>query len=671
MDVVEDITSDPKQEVIIISDPTTADPQTEVNKPESQSRSNSSKSSSSRSSDSRLRPYPSERERSRLRGATYYSESLPSDTDSDFDLDFTLKPSKGDLTDDAASSTEFEVPPKVEPTPGVPWFHSTSTCYKVMHSQYVKQAGPAEQEEASGTLSVLQSDDATHEKPLYRWIHFQHSEMNFEAFQEAAKGVTWIGDEEKSTVVEVLDAVRKQYTEELEVRHSITGQFLAPHCIQGSDALKQKFGADRGRGIVSVCFPYFTLEKYQSSKTTGKSVLHPTRPLLQSYFASAKKEQDMQQAVCLMSTSKDDRCFHIGQVWCTVTKSNLLLTCARASIEELMKDVLDVKKVPQSQPNTETTPIQGHIKVVETSAQLLWLLPRMECETFLEMSCFFRDLERGLEQAGLHIELSRYRKALEPKEWATLLGKTKGSDLRVEMSIVKKPNFGENKYRSADTEDDAEDIPGPEQSDVHELPAIVDAEDTTAPSARRVYTGSTKFGQSQPASESGSVNELPAYQPWSNIRDEDDHFHLFSWAEPQTTTANIVISRDPDSTSNAPSKIEVILEKAEQFLLTYKNDAKLNAAYQNMSGKTWVDVELGIKKRASRVPKHHSRERSNPREQCRRFVIAVRRWYSFFVPADVEFTTDRKVAGAVHNIVKVGISTNHSCYHQYAPGSAC
>lgn len=66
----------------------------------------------------------------------------------------------------------------------------------------------------------------------------------------------------------------------------------------------------------SLCFPYFSLDKFGANKTgAGGSFLHPIRPLMQSYTASAKKEQDTQQAVSSFSETPKDHCFHVAQLW--------------------------------------------------------------------------------------------------------------------------------------------------------------------------------------------------------------------------------------------------------------------------------------------------------------------------------------------------------------------
>lgn len=78
-------------------------------------------------------------------------------------------------------------------------------------------------------------------------------------------------------------------------------------------------GNDKSRGVVTwMCLPYFSLQKYAENLSGLPSSSHPIRTLLQSHFSFAQKGRDMQQAVCKLSGTPPEHCFHIAQVWCLV-----------------------------------------------------------------------------------------------------------------------------------------------------------------------------------------------------------------------------------------------------------------------------------------------------------------------------------------------------------------
>lgn len=61
--------------------------------------------------------------------------------------------------------------------------------------------------------------------------------------------------------------------------------------------------------------PYFSLNKYSDDISKLGQGAHPMRTLIQARFALVDKRRDMQQAVCCLSNSEPDVCFHISQIW--------------------------------------------------------------------------------------------------------------------------------------------------------------------------------------------------------------------------------------------------------------------------------------------------------------------------------------------------------------------
>ena len=64
-----------------------------------------------------------------------------------------------------------------------------------------------------------------------------------------------------------------------------------------------------------LCQPFFTLQKYSGDLSAYKTGSHPVHTLCQIRSHAAKKERDMQQAVCNLQDSDPGVCFHVAQVW--------------------------------------------------------------------------------------------------------------------------------------------------------------------------------------------------------------------------------------------------------------------------------------------------------------------------------------------------------------------
>jgi hypothetical protein len=315
------------------------------------------------------------------------------------------------------------------------WFQSSQTAYSVIDSRFVKTPTHRGEEEAAGQLSVREVSDTDRSKGLFRWIHFQHSEMNYEAFLESASQIPHLSETQRSSVVEFLTTVRKQYQKDLPSQHGLSGKSLQPHVVRQSSARGTEFQTGKRNSISHLCFPYFCLDRYGMSKPAGKSILHPMRPLLQSYFSSAKKEQDLQQAICNLPDTPKDHCWNVAQLWCLVVNTDLLLTCSRHHVEEISRDILGIQTLPSASQSAIQKESVTKIKVFQEDAKILWLLPLQECETFLETAGFFWETEMSLQKLGLQLSMTSGGRPVTPENWIKVLEPLKRSNTRINLGI--------------------------------------------------------------------------------------------------------------------------------------------------------------------------------------------------------------------------------------------
>jgi hypothetical protein len=87
-------------------------------------------------------------------------------------------------------------------------------------------------------------------------------------------------------------------------------------CLSREDRPKEK--TTKPRNVTWICLPYFCLEEYSGGHSASKPNAHPMRTLLQARSSLARKERDMQQAVCSVLNNPPEFCFHIPQIWCLV-----------------------------------------------------------------------------------------------------------------------------------------------------------------------------------------------------------------------------------------------------------------------------------------------------------------------------------------------------------------
>lgn len=76
--------------------------------------------------------------------------------------------------------------------------------------------------------------------------------------------------------------------------------------------------------LLWLCFPYFSLDRYQPRELPNGSLDHPARTLMQIYDSNQSKSRDLQQAVTKYDASNADKCLHVSQLWCLVINQSQL-----------------------------------------------------------------------------------------------------------------------------------------------------------------------------------------------------------------------------------------------------------------------------------------------------------------------------------------------------------
>src|SRR4051812_18898538 len=116
----------------------------------------------------------------------------------------------------------------------------------------------------------------------------------------------------------LLKRVQKQFVTALETKHNSHGKYMEPDFVQETILANNLPRSAEAGTIKFFCIPYFSLENYAPLSLPEKSSLHPKRTILESHYYTTKKERDLRQAVCRLSTTPNGFCFHVSQLWCLV-----------------------------------------------------------------------------------------------------------------------------------------------------------------------------------------------------------------------------------------------------------------------------------------------------------------------------------------------------------------
>lgn len=127
---------------------------------------------------------------------------------------------------------------------------------------------------------------------------------------------------EDSAVKKVLETIRARFVKPVTAGQSVKGRQMMPNTFFGKLAPNSVIRSDRsGPPRTSILFfslPYFLLRDFVENNLPTKSVLFPTRALLQSQNSAVKKARELSQAVRRLYVGERDVCLHVSQTWCLV-----------------------------------------------------------------------------------------------------------------------------------------------------------------------------------------------------------------------------------------------------------------------------------------------------------------------------------------------------------------
>lgn len=159
-----------------------------------------------------------------------------------------------------------------------------------------------------------------------------------------------------------------------------------------------------------MCAPYFSLNKYSDDISKLGQGAHPMRTLIQARFALVDKRRDMQQAVCCLSNSEPDVCFHISQIWYVIVGDSLLFTCARLPTSALRGDSLQFSIISSPEPYKD----EARKLLISFGSHVLWAFRLDDCQTWFALVTRFSEF-------ALHFKFMYRSREITPKLWPRIV----------------------------------------------------------------------------------------------------------------------------------------------------------------------------------------------------------------------------------------------------------
>ena len=252
------------------------------------------------------------------------SHSSAGESDFDFEAGFPLyAPSIAPSIADSANESVDEKPeviesalkPRVSSLQPGPGFE----VYNVVFSRYLDDEYRTREVRAEIEHKPISATAPDKNGSLFRWIHLKQDTMDFDAFQNTAKSLPDLTEKEIGDAIRLLQHSQRQAQKPFRTKDGPRGKVFGPQFL-AKEISNDTLNTETWYFFFSL--PYFCLSKYTELSISGHSNLQPTRTLLQSRDPSTSKGRDLEQAVCHLSGTLTNDCFHLTTLWCLVIKDS-------------------------------------------------------------------------------------------------------------------------------------------------------------------------------------------------------------------------------------------------------------------------------------------------------------------------------------------------------------
>ena len=438
-----------------------------------------------------------------------------------------------------------------------------------------------------------------------------------------------------------LNRVQRKFSKPLQTVKSITTRYMEPSYYQKPLAQEEfpRTHASRPRSITWICLPFFSLERYSGIHSVTQSGDYPIRTLLQARFTGARKDRDMQQAICSLPDTSKGHCVHIAQIWCLVLDDSLLITCARLSLASLQGQSITVNSAPV--PDTPKKHSLPRILVSYGDA-VMWSFAVSDCQTwFALLSHFFEFWPR-------RFRLQHNGNLLSPAYWPRLVRSAEdfGRDIFLHFELGSAHDGGQKPKAPAADAMIYEDSKPPEPRD--EEGRISGAESKAKPGPFESGNATDILGQKKQPDEAhydskpSFESQQPAGVSWSS-----KNFHVFLWLHARG-------SQDSTNGMMSPAvRINDTLKSIDEFLSKETSPSE-RLVYSRCPDYT-QSAALALFEDAESIAPGAKLSKAEQRdhEQKVEVVHAALSVFSFFLPQHYKGPTITKFWGAIREVLAV------------------
>jgi hypothetical protein len=245
-------------------------------------------------------------------------------TDFDFETEIPLHaPSVAPSTAESVNDSMDEKPEAIE-SPGKPRMALLQPgpgfeVYNIEYSRYLDDEYGTGEVRAEIEHKPISATAPNKTGALFRWIHLKQDTMDFDAFQNTAKSLPDLTEEEVGDAIRLLQRGQRQAQKPFRTKDGHRGRIFGPHFLS-KEIPNETLNTENSYFFYSL--PYFCLRKHMELSIPSHSNLQPTRTLLQTRDPSTSKGRDLEQAVCHLSGTPNSHCFHLSTLWCFVIKDS-------------------------------------------------------------------------------------------------------------------------------------------------------------------------------------------------------------------------------------------------------------------------------------------------------------------------------------------------------------
>jgi hypothetical protein len=254
------------------------------------------------------------------------SDTVSSDEGIDLDFETAIPlyasstaPSTAELANDSLDGK-----PEAIESPGKPRMASLQSgpgfeVYNIEYSRYLVDEYGTDEVRAEIEHKPISTATPDKSDALFRWIHLKQDIMDFDAFQNTAKSLPDLTEEEIEDAIRLLQRGQRLAQKPFRTKDGHRGRVFGPQFLS-KEIYDDTLNTESSYFFYSL--PYFCLRKYMELNIPSHSNLQPTRTLLQTRDPSTSKGRDLEQVVCHLSGTPSNHCFHLSTLWCLVIKSS-------------------------------------------------------------------------------------------------------------------------------------------------------------------------------------------------------------------------------------------------------------------------------------------------------------------------------------------------------------